>query len=150
MYNVAIAAMEGARATRDEYRDFLLPAATGVHMMNVDVYGPVFRTVLLPAWENLIRRRPTLTHLESLLQTAVVLARRAPRAAVQARSGALIRHAYHNVPFYRERFDACGVLPDDIATPEDLSALPVLTRADAAASLEARKSTAPPTSRSPR
>jgi phenylacetate-coenzyme A ligase PaaK-like adenylate-forming protein len=112
-------------------------------MLNVDVYGPVYRNLLFPAWENVIRRRPTLAHLERLERTewASLDELNALQCAALAR---LIRHAYKNVPFYRERFDASGISPDDITTPADLGKIPVLTRAEASASLEARKSTAPP------
>ena len=32
-----------------------------------------------------------------------------------------LRHAYQNVPLYRQRFDALGVHPDDIKSLEDLA-----------------------------
>ena len=37
-------------------------------------------------------------------------------------------HAFRNVPFYRRRFEMAGMTPLDIRSPEDLKALPVLTR----------------------
>jgi len=40
----------------------------------------------------------------------------------------LVHHAYNNVPFYRERFDATGVRPEDIQTAEDLQLLPVIRK----------------------
>jgi phenylacetate-CoA ligase len=42
----------------------------------------------------------------------------------------IARVAYERVPFYRRRFDACGVRPEEITGPEDLRRLPVLTKAD--------------------
>jgi phenylacetate-CoA ligase len=39
-------------------------------------------------------------------------------------------HAFRNIPFYRRRFEMNGITPLDIRTPEDLKALPVLTKAD--------------------
>lgn len=39
-------------------------------------------------------------------------------------------HAFRNVPFYRRRFEMTGITPLDISTPEDLKALPVLTKAE--------------------
>ena len=42
----------------------------------------------------------------------------------------LIRHAYRHVPFYRERFDAAGLKPEDITTPADLPRLPTLSKDD--------------------
>jgi phenylacetate-coenzyme A ligase PaaK-like adenylate-forming protein len=43
---------------------------------------------------------------------------------------ALVAHAYRTVPFYRDRFAAAGVGPEDLRTPEDLRAIPVTTKAD--------------------
>jgi len=41
-----------------------------------------------------------------------------------------LKHAYDNVPFYRQSFDKAGVHPDDIQTLEDLAKLPFTTKAD--------------------
>ena len=45
-----------------------------------------------------------------------------------------VRHAYENVPFYRSRFDAAGVDPDDCRSLDDLAALPFTTKEDLRAS----------------
>ena len=42
----------------------------------------------------------------------------------------LLVHAYENVPFYRQRFDAVGAKPDDIRNLDDYTGLPVLTKQD--------------------
>ncbi|MCI9888636.1 AMP-binding protein [Micrococcales bacterium 31B] len=58
----------------------------------------------------------------------------ADRAAVQAvqleRLQWTVRHAYENVPMYREKFDAAGITPDDIKTLEDIEKLPFTTKED--------------------
>jgi phenylacetate-CoA ligase len=41
---------------------------------------------------------------------------------------ALIRHAYENVPYYRDRWRALKITPDDIRSRDDLHKLPVLTK----------------------
>jgi phenylacetate-CoA ligase len=41
-----------------------------------------------------------------------------------------LRHAYENVPLYRQRFDAAGVHPDDLKTLSDLARFPFTTKAD--------------------
>ena len=41
----------------------------------------------------------------------------------------LMKNAY-TIPFYRERFEACGCTPDDFRSGEDLAKFPVMTRAD--------------------
>ncbi|MCP4402610.1 MAG: phenylacetate--CoA ligase family protein [bacterium] len=40
----------------------------------------------------------------------------------------LLQHAYKNVPYYRQLFDATGVKPDEIKTPADLPAIPITTK----------------------
>jgi len=46
------------------------------------------------------------------------------------RLGILINHAYANVRFYRNKFDAAGINPDDIKTLGDLKKIPFTTRED--------------------
>ncbi len=41
-----------------------------------------------------------------------------------------LSHAYTNSPFYRARFDAAGVHPDDLKTLEDLAKFPFTTKED--------------------
>ncbi|MCR9149766.1 MAG: phenylacetate--CoA ligase [Rhodobacteraceae bacterium] len=41
-----------------------------------------------------------------------------------------LRHAYDNVPFYRQAFDAAGVHPDDVTDLADLAKVPFTTKAD--------------------
>ncbi|MEV7415901.1 phenylacetate--CoA ligase PaaK [Streptomyces sp. NPDC089919] len=52
-------------------------------------------------------------------------------AALQlARLRETLRHAYANVPFYRDSFDRAGVAPDDLRTLADLARFPFTTKAD--------------------
>jgi phenylacetate-CoA ligase len=57
-----------------------------------------------------------------------------PRAELQRLQGerlrALVARTYAKVAFYRQRFEAHGVHPDDIRGLEDLSRLPFTTKAD--------------------
>lgn len=41
-----------------------------------------------------------------------------------------LRHAYDNVPFYRQKFDAAGVHPDDFKQISDLSKFPFTVKTD--------------------
>jgi phenylacetate-CoA ligase len=41
---------------------------------------------------------------------------------------ALVRHAWHNVPLYRELWSAAGISPSDIRTQEDFQLLPIVTK----------------------
>ena len=42
----------------------------------------------------------------------------------------LIRHAYENVPYYRNLFERENITPDDIKSIDDLVKIPVSTKAD--------------------
>lgn len=106
-------------------------------------YARLLRGVLHPGWEQIVRRRPTLDRLAYLEKTQW----RSPdelRALQTAALRRLVTHAWEKVPFYRRRMELAGVGPDDLRTPEDLQRLPVLTREQARASFETRRSTAPP------
>lgn len=50
---------------------------------------------------------------------------RAQREKIQR----LLRHAYHNVPYYKRVFDKVGFKPEDFKEFGDLRALPILTKA---------------------
>lgn len=43
---------------------------------------------------------------------------------------AILRHAYEQVPYYRALFDRSRFRPEDIGGPEDLTAIPILSRSD--------------------
>lgn len=57
-----------------------------------------------------------------------------PQEALQAlqlaRLQKLVKHAYENAPFYRERYSAAGFEPGDFKTLKDFEALPFLTKED--------------------
>jgi phenylacetate-CoA ligase len=108
-----------------------------------DWYARVFRTVLFPAWEGIVRRRPTLALLSELRRSQWLSADelRARQAAELVR---LVHHAYAHVPLYRARFDALRLRPQDVRTPDDLRALPILTREEARDQAAARASTSDP------
>jgi phenylacetate-CoA ligase len=59
---------------------------------------------------------------------------KAPRAALERlqleRLQWSLRHAYDNVPHYREKFDAAGVKPGDCRSVADLARFPFTTKAD--------------------
>ncbi|MEU5091824.1 phenylacetate--CoA ligase PaaK [Streptomyces sp. NPDC021356] len=52
------------------------------------------------------------------------------RALQLERLRASLRHAYENVPFHRQSFDAAGVHPDDCRSLADLARFPFTTKAD--------------------
>jgi phenylacetate-CoA ligase len=112
-------------------------------MTKLDIYGPLLRHFLFPAWETRLRRRPTLARLDYLEKTQwrSLDELEAQRTADLRR---LIAHAYQNVPFYRARFDAAGIGPGDVREAADLRELPLFTRDQARDSVGERTSTAAP------
>jgi|GEM_PF-4086310 Coenzyme F390 synthetase len=50
------------------------------------------------------------------------------RARQEEKMRRLIKHAYLNVPFYREKLGVLGLEPKNIATIDDLSTLPITTK----------------------
>jgi phenylacetate-CoA ligase len=52
------------------------------------------------------------------------------RALQMSRLRSLLAHAHERCPFYRDRFDAAGLHPDDVREPEDLRVLPPLEKRD--------------------
>ncbi|HET6284344.1 MAG TPA: hypothetical protein VFH73_25530, partial [Polyangia bacterium] len=107
----------------------------------MDLYGHLFQRVLYPAWEGILRGRPTLDRLRYLEQTQWrSLDELIALQAADLRR--LLRHAFANVPFYRQRFEAAGIGPDDVRLPDDLRKLPITTRDQAREGLEQRTATA--------
>jgi phenylacetate-CoA ligase len=103
----------------------------------------LFDRVLFPLWESGIRRRSTLALLAQLQRSQ--WQPREELLAIQRRElGALLRHAYAHIPFYRRRFEQAGITPDDVRTAEDLAQLPLLTREEVRSSVEERTSRVPP------
>jgi phenylacetate-CoA ligase len=95
----------------------------------MDMYGPIFRSVLFPLWETHVRQRPVVERWHEL-ESSQWRSRDELRAGQTAALARLIRHAYDHVPFYRARIDAIGARPDELATPESLSWLPVVRRSE--------------------
>ena len=48
----------------------------------------------------------------------------------QVRTQAIIKHAYTNVPYYRELFNKLKIKPEDIRSKHDMQLIPVLTKDD--------------------
>lgn len=105
----------------------------------MNIYGPLFEHVLYPAYEGLLKKRPTLKYWRELERTQWCSLDEL--YAIQSRElSRLVQHARHNVPFYAQRFAEAGVTSQDIRSIEDLGKLPVLSREDARLSASTRKS----------
>ncbi|MBT3164211.1 phenylacetate--CoA ligase [Streptomyces sp. Vc74B-19] len=71
-----------------------------------------------------------MTQAADLLDPAERLDLDGLRALQLERLRGSLRHAYENVPFYRESFDKAGVHPDDCRSLTDLARFPFTTKAD--------------------
>ncbi|WP_044564394.1 glycosyltransferase [Azospirillum sp. B4] len=90
-----------------------------------------FHSMPLHAWMITSRTR----HLYQLLLASQWQSPAALRALQEAKLRRLIRHAYHQVPYYRERMRALDLTPTDIRSLNDLGKLPLLSKADVRANL---------------
>jgi phenylacetate-CoA ligase len=108
-----------------------------------DVYGTLYRKALLPAWEGVVRRRPTLDIHAKLLRSEWHSLDEL-RAFQERELRRLVRHAALYVPHYRDAFQRLGIGPEDVQRLDQLALLPLLTRSEAQASRERRKTTEPP------
>ncbi|WP_156724856.1 phenylacetate--CoA ligase PaaK [Streptomyces apocyni] len=68
--------------------------------------------------------------MEPMLDAAERLDREELAALQLERLRATLRHAYDNVPFYRESFDKAGLRPEDCRSLADLARFPFTTKAD--------------------
>jgi phenylacetate-CoA ligase len=59
------------------------------------------------------------------------------RAIQSEKLPAAVRFAYHAIPFYRRKFDAIGLRPQDIRSIDDLERIPITTKQEMAADVEA-------------
>lgn len=68
--------------------------------------------------------------MTDLLDAGERLGRNELEALQLTRLRATLRHAYENVPFYRESFDASGLRPDDCRSLADLARFPFTAKTD--------------------
>lgn len=108
----------------------------------MDLYGPLLAKALFPAFEA-IRGRPTIGLLQYLHTTErwSIDALRDLQVGFLRR---LLRHAYMHTAHYREVMDAVDLRPEDIASVDDLSRMPLLDRGTVTATMNTRLASAPP------
>src|SRR4051812_19595445 len=105
----------------------------------MDAYGELYRTVLFPAWETIVRGRPTLDRLRAL-ERSQWFGGSEIRATQLADLRALLTHAAANCPHYERTLREAGVSAEDLRSNADLMAVPILSRDVARDSLEAHTS----------
>ena len=91
------------------------------------LYAMAYGSILLPAWQGVVRGRPIGSKRWVLARTQWMP--RDQRDEMQLGSlRALLEHAGRNVPYWRDLFRKVGFDPRQVRTLADLAALPVLTR----------------------
>jgi phenylacetate-CoA ligase len=93
------------------------------------MYQWIFSNLLFPAYESVLRRRPTLRYLrEYERQQWLSPAEIGDLQGVKLR--ALLEHSARDVPRVRALFDSTGMRPSDFRSAADLAALPIVTKQD--------------------
>jgi len=92
-------------------------------------YEQLFRGVLFPFYESVLRRRGTLAYLREY-QASQWLSRDEIAAIRWRKLSKLLHYCWQEVPYYRRTWQALGITPDDIRDEADFAKLPVLTKDD--------------------
>lgn len=94
----------------------------------MNLYEPVFRRVLYPAYESGLRRRDTLRHLRDYERDQWLSSDELDALQWQ-RLRTLVAHCWDNVPFYRRWWGDAGMAGiGDIRSRDDYARLPALTK----------------------
>ncbi len=94
----------------------------------MSIYGSIYRGALLPAYE-MLRGRNMSSHLREFRETQWLrLEQHRSRQweAIQR----MLRHAYEQTAFYKERFAQADLKPDDMTSWGDFGQLPFLEKED--------------------
>lgn len=91
------------------------------------VHWGVYRR-LMPVHHWMIGHSATSYHEE--LQSTQWLSSETLRDLQERRLRSLVKHAYEEVPFYREKLNTLGISPEDVSSLEDLGKLPFLEKND--------------------
>ncbi len=93
------------------------------------MYSHIYRNILFPFYETVLKGRNTLKYADYLERSQWHSQKKLKEIQWESLQ-ILLKHAYVNVPFYRERFERLGIYPHDIKSPEDMNRLPFLTKQD--------------------
>jgi phenylacetate-CoA ligase len=80
-------------------------------------------------YETVLRQRKTFSYLKDLKQSQWI-SRDKTKVIQLNRLQSLLKHAYQNVPYYKQKFDELKMLPEDIKDFNDFSRFPILTKED--------------------
>jgi len=90
------------------------------------MYKKIFNTMVFPVVE-LASKTSIQKKLEFLIKSQYFTEHEIG-AYQESRLKAVIKHAYENVPYYRNLFDSLKIKPEDIKSKKDLKKLPFLTK----------------------
>jgi phenylacetate-CoA ligase len=93
------------------------------------LYESTLRHIIWPAYEGGLRRRGTPKHMRRY-ERDQWLAPEEIQALQFERLKRLLDWCYREVPYYKRRWDAVGIVPQDIRDMRDYAKLPLLTKAD--------------------
>ena len=93
------------------------------------MYEKVFKSFLFPFYETILKRRSTLSYLQTLNENQW-LAQTSLEEIQWRELKKLLNHAYENSPYYRSLFKNLRITPQDIKTNEDFQNIPVCSRED--------------------
>ena len=93
----------------------------------MDTYGAVYRRVLMPAWESMIRKRPTMKRWQNLERSQYRRGEEIEKIQL-ASLRRVLTHAGDHIPYYRDLFRTLRFSPAEISSVSDLAALPFLTK----------------------
>lgn len=92
----------------------------------MDIYRPICKHVVIPLWAKW-EQSPYLDHLHYLQKSQYFSVDQTKEIQWQKMTR-LIRHAYDNCTYYKDRFDSEHIHPHDIKTFDDFALLPLLTK----------------------
>lgn len=93
----------------------------------MNLHEILFRHVMYPLYESVLRRRATLRHLAEYERSQWLSADEI-EALQWARLKRLIDHCWREVPYYQRQWKALGIAPSDIACAADYARLPTLDK----------------------
>ncbi|MEO8011160.1 MAG: phenylacetate--CoA ligase family protein, partial [Dokdonella sp.] len=101
------------------------------------LYEQIFRRVMFPLYESLLRRRKTLSYLREYEQSQW-LSRDEIDALQWQKLKRLLEHCWREVPYYQQQWKALGISnAEDFRAREDYSRLPMLTKPEIRSHFEA-------------
>ncbi|MDB5334712.1 MAG: CapK related-protein [Planctomycetaceae bacterium] len=91
------------------------------------MYGKLYRNVLLPLFDGVVKRRHTMSHWRDVEQSQWLSREQLEDRQLQALR-ALVEHAQQTCPYYAEEWGAQGLNATQLRSLQDFTAWPLLTR----------------------